>query len=131
MRAMTLAGTLALLTATSTPAFAQISVSADVVVGSGPVVGRVIIGNRGPYMDPHRYPARRVIARQPRVILVEHPRRRHHDARRFERGRHHGWQEARAWYDSRRHEYYDGYRPGLRETVVYQRGDRYYDDYDD
>ena len=130
MSTKVLAGIAALVTVATVPAAAQVRVSADVVIGSGPVIGHVIVGNRVPNVYPHRYPARRVVVYQPRVIVVERHRHYRH-ARPFDRFRNHGWRETRVWYDSRRREYYDGFRPGLRAVVVYQRGGRYYDDYHD
>jgi hypothetical protein len=81
-------------------------VSADVVVRSGPVRGRVVIGDR-PYAYRYdldrRWNGRRYAPRHLRVHLIRVPR-----------GRAHGW-----W---KRH----GYRP----VTVYYRAGRFYDRHD-
>lgn len=109
----------------SSPAQAQIRVvSADIVIGSGPVVAHIGIGDRHAY----RRPVYRVV-RAPRVIVVE--RYHYRTVRRIGHHRHHGWRALRVWYDPHDRRYYDGYRRGLREVTVYEHDGRYYDRYDD
>jgi hypothetical protein len=97
----------------STSAQAQ-RVSADIVIGGGPVSGRVLIDSR------ERYRPRRI--RVERILLGD-------------RGRDYGWfddfrRDARVivlYYDDRDDCYYDrSYYPGLEETRIFERGGRYY-----
>jgi hypothetical protein len=136
MKASLFAASVGLGLLTAAPMQAQ-RVSAEIVIGSGPVAGHVIIGGPRYYYRPtyfHRYPVRRVFIerRIPRVIVVE----------RFHRGRgyyrHHGYRDhyrpVRAYYDNDRSLYYDDNRSGLREVTLYEQDGRYYhndDDYDD
>ena len=108
------------------PRSATAQIAADVVVGSGPVAGRVVVGRPYPdvvvvdrgrryYRDYHR----------PRVIVVE----RYH---RGPRGVAHGYWKQRGWrpvvvyyIDGR---FYDRPWRGARrvhEVVIYERGGRY------
>ncbi len=126
-RRLLLSGLLAALSMAAPRAEAQ-SVSADVWIGTGPVFGRVHIGE-----DPHDYYLRRryerpVVIVQPRVIVVERVRPRG-------RGWSHGWYRnfrrdhrvVVVYYDARRDRYYDRpFRRGLHEVRVYERGGRHY-----
>lgn len=102
-------------------------VVADIRVGSGPVEGRVIVG------DPvYRTPRTRVVIEargHGRPLCREVAVVRFHGRR--------GWFHQRdyravtVWYDSDRDRYYDrnsGDRDGLREVIIYERGGRFYDD---
>jgi hypothetical protein len=115
MRALTLAAALAAFTLIPASARAQ-QVSAVIVIGNPPVHSPV-------YRESYR-PVRRVyVAPAPRVIYVQQVHRRH-DHRRY--------RTTRAFYDYHRNVYYDRYRPGLREVVIYVHGNDYYrfdDDY--
>jgi len=107
--------------AVAAPLQAQL-VRADVVVGSGPVLGHVVI-NDG-YSTYRRLPV--VVYERPvRVIVVERFRNRG-EWRRWKR---HGYHQISVFYDDGR--YYDRGRPGAREVVVYERDGRYYRDCDD
>jgi hypothetical protein len=106
-------------------------VSADILIGTGPVAGRVTIGDRYPsYRDHYAYraPVRRVVVERyrPRVIVVERFHRGRDRARYHDRGR---FRQVRAYYDGRGH-YYDGYCAGLREVTVYEQDGHYYRDND-
>jgi hypothetical protein len=82
-----------------------------VIVRSGPVAGRVV----------YRRPVER-------IIVVE----RVHRHRGPGYWRHHGYRPVTLYYMDGR--YFDrrlGYRPGMREIVVYQREGRFYRDCDD
>lgn len=136
---------LAGFTLLGSPTAAQ--VRGDVIIHSGPISGRVIIGPT--YPRPHEVvvyrplPARRVMVVEryaPRVVVVERGHRPH--------GRAHGWYRKhgyrpmtlyyhdgrffdRVWYDR-------GYvrDPRFQVVVVYERGGRFYApsdwrDYDD
>lgn len=111
MRNPVVAGSLlALLSLFAVPAQAQ-RVEANVIVRSGPVAGRVV----------YRRPVER-------IIVVE----RVHRHRGPGYWRHHGYRPVTLYYMDGR--YFDrrlGYRPGMREIVVYQREGRYYRDCDD
>jgi hypothetical protein len=92
----------------------------------------VIIGDPYYHREPHYRdrvvhvydrPVRRY---HPRVIVVG----RYHPGLARGHARHgRGYRSVRAWYDRDRRVYYDGYRPGLREVVVYRIDGRYYDNY--
>jgi len=97
----------------STSAQAQ-RVSADIIIGGGPVSGRVLIDSRERY--------------RPRRVRVER-------IRFGDRGRDYGWfddfrRDARVivlYYDDRDDYYYDrSYYPGLAEIRIFERGGRYY-----
>lgn len=123
MKSLTLAAALAAAALIPASAGAQ-QVSAVIVIGRPPVV---VERSYPRYHDYSYYRApRRVIIerRSPRVIYVTRVRGHH---------KHHHSRPVHAWYDYRRDAYYDGYRDGLREVVLYQNDDRYYrydDDYD-
>lgn len=132
MKASLWAITLGLGLLTTIPVQAQ-RVRAEVIVGTGPVSGRVVIGEpHHRYRDGyvHRYPARRVIVERhsPRIIVVE---RIHRGRGHYQHHRHRDFRHVRAYYDSDRQAYYDSYRPGLRQVIVYQRDGRYYHRDDD
>lgn len=126
-RRLLLSGILAALSVAAPRAEAQ-SVSADVWIGTGPVFGRVHIGE-----DPYDYYRRRryerpVVIVQPRVIVVERLRPRG-------RGWSHGWYRkfrrdhrvVVVYYDGRSERFYDRpFRRGLQEVRVYERGGRHY-----
>ncbi len=108
-------------------------VSADIRIGTGPVSGRVILGD-DPYILRRRHD-RDVYIVQPRVIVVERIRPRGN-------GWHRGWykqfrRDARLvviYYDRRSDRFYDRGRPGYRQIEVWERGGRFYrfdDDRDD
>ena len=107
------------LAALALPAGAQAQqVSADISIASGPVAGRVIVGE--PYRHPTYYhrPAYR------EVVVV-----REHRGRGWYRNRH-GYRAVRVYYDEGRDCYYDRpYYRGLRAVIVYQNSGRYF--YDD
>ncbi|MGH7656937.1 MAG: hypothetical protein ACREL6_01795 [Gemmatimonadales bacterium] len=115
------------------PAEAQ-RVSADIIIGNGPVAGRVIVGR------PHiRHHGRRVVVVDrfaPRRYVVHRYRVKHvgrGHAYGHVRGLRYlpGYHPIRVYYDVRGDRYYDHRRPGLREVVLYERGGRYYRDWDD
>ena len=96
------------------------TIRAEVIIGEPHYRDRVV----------HVYdrPVRRVVIHryEPRVIVVNryHPgRARGH----YKNGR--DYRAVRAWYDRDRRVYYDRYRSGLREVVVYQIDGRYFDNY--
>lgn len=106
-------------------------VSADILIGGGPVAGRLFIGDPYPaYRDVyvHRRPVRRVVVQRyaPRIIVVE---RFDHRGRRAKYHRQ-SFRRVHAYYDGRSR-YYDRYQPGLREVTVYEQNGRYYRDDDD
>lgn len=106
-------------------ALAAQRVSADIVIGHGPIAGRVIMGDPYPYhprtiVEVHPYHRDRPVYRE--VVVVHRPRG--HDWY-----RRHGYRTVRMWYDAGRGRYYqhhDRNHPGLRAVVVYERGGRYY-----
>jgi len=97
-------------------------VSADIAIGSGPVSGRILIGDPYPHRDVvvHRHPAYRPVYREV-IIIREH--RGHGWYRR------HGYRPVRVWYDATHHHYYTVHPgrnySGLREIEVYERDGRY------
>ena len=108
------------------------SVTADVVVRSRPVSGRVVVGDRYRERDREvvlvrRVPARRVMVERerPRVIVVE----RFRDHGRGWRHHRHEYRMVTVYYARGR--YYDRYDrryPGLVRVVVYERNGRFYRD---
>jgi hypothetical protein len=122
-------GLLAVLPMLAAPRAEAQRVNADVWIGTGPVSGRISIGN-----DPHdRYVLRRrherqVVVVQPRVIVVEKIRPR---GRGWSRNAYRKFREnARVivvYYDQRGGRWYDRpFRRGLYEVRVFERGGRYY-----
>jgi hypothetical protein len=118
----------AALVATALPTRASAQrVAADIRVESGPVVGRVILG------DPERGYSRGIVE-----LDSYHDRRPVYPelaVYRIHRGygwwRHRGYRAVRVWYDTDRDRYYnygDRGRDGLCEAVIYEREGRYYDD---
>jgi hypothetical protein len=101
-------------------------IEAGVVVRSGPVSGHVVIADPGPV-----YHRTVVVERYaPRVIVVTHV---------YPHGRGRGWWKRQGYrpvvlyYDVRRDRFYDRRHRdgrGIREIVVYERGGRYYSDYE-
>ena len=104
-------------------------VTADIAIGSGPVAGRIIIGEPDYYhggVAPRHAPRYRPAVRE---VIVVRAHRGHGWYRRY------GWRPVRVWYDASRRVYYAN-RPvygtrGLRLVVVYERGGRYVFDDDD
>jgi hypothetical protein len=98
-----------------------------VAVTSGPVAGRVVIGDGySTYRRPVVY--RRVVP--PRVVVVERVFVRHH--RLGKQWRRHGYRPVVLYYRDGR--YYDRYvagGPGMRRVVVYQGNGRYYHECDE
>jgi hypothetical protein len=104
-------------------------VNADIWIGTGPVAGRVHIGD-----DPYdRYELRRrhdrqVVIVQPRVIVVERirPRGRGWSHKAYGRFRQHA-RVIVVYYDARGGRWYDRpFRRGMQEVRVYERGGRYF-----
>lgn len=119
---------LAALVATALPAPAAAQhVTADIRIGSGPVGGRIIVG------EPiHRY-SHTIVEVAPRGY--GRPAYREVAVSRMHRGygwwRNRGYRTITVWYDAGGDRYYDHgsrYRDGLREVVIYERDGRYYDD---
>lgn len=106
------------LAALALPAAAETQqVTADISIASGPVAGRVILGEPG-YRAYHRRPAYR------EVIVVRGHRGQGWYHRR-------GLRPVRVYYDAYRDCWYDRpYYRGLHAVVVYQDRDRYYYDGD-
>jgi len=113
------------------PAQAQ-QVLADIVLHSGPVAGHVFIGDaystygrqRVIYRRP---PVRRmvVVEQAPRIIVVEGAQYRGRaEWRRF------GYRPVTLYYVDGRYFDRSFNRPGLRQVVVYERGGRYFRDWD-
>jgi hypothetical protein len=112
-------------------------VAADVVVRSGPVAGRVVIGDgystyRRPVVVYRRAPERVIVVERaaPRMVVVERVHRRH--GWRAHQWRKHGYHAVTVYYRDGR--YYDRYFrdwPAMREVVVYERNGRYYRPCDD
>ena len=126
MRTAIVLGGMALALTLQTPAAAQM-VEAGVVIRSGPVAGHVVIADPAPV-----YHRTVVVERYaPRVIVVKHlhsPRGRGHGW-----WKRHGYRPVVLYYDVRRDRFYDRWhrdRRGIREIVVYERGGRYYSDYE-
>lgn len=135
MRTSIVAGSLLIAVAFAAPLAAQ-QVAADVVFRSGPLAGRVVIGEgystyRRPVVVYRRVPVRRVVVVEryaPRVIVVERVRQ-HRNSRQWRRQ---GYRPVTLYYGEGR--YYDRDfrdRPEVREVVVYERDGRYYRDCDD
>lgn len=125
------AGSLLASLLAAAPAVAQ-SVAADVLIRSGPVAGRVVVGNgystyRRPSVIVDRRPvARRVVIVEryaPRVIVVERVPR-HRSSRAWAR---HGYRPITLYYiDGRYYDRWNDRWPRATEVVVYERGGRYY-----
>jgi hypothetical protein len=102
-------------------------VAADVVLRSGPVAGRVIVG------DGYSTYRHRVVAYRPapvRVIAVERMHRRHASQRHD--WRNHGYRPVTLYYvDGRYYERAVRGWPGMRAVLVYERDGRYYRECDD
>ena len=120
MRTSIVAGSLLAALSLAAPLSAQ-RVSADVAVRSGPVAGRVVVGDGySTYRRPVVY--RRVPAR---VIVVEPVYVRHRHA--FRNWGRHGFRQVVVFYRDGR--YYDRNvrgGPPMREVVIYERNGRYY-----
>ena len=102
-------------------------VSADIRIGSGPVDGRIVVG------EPVWGHSRRIIEVDPRDY--GRPAYREMSVYRIHRGygwwRNRGYRAVTVWYDADRDRYYehrDRYRDGLREVVIYERDGRFYGD---
>jgi hypothetical protein len=133
MKAPLAVGSLALaLTFAARPAYAQ-HVSADILIGGGPLAGHVIVGDR--YYPPAYAPV--VVYPQPRRVLIldRHPPPRVVMVERMHRGRgwwkHHEFRPVVLYYDPYRDSYFDHYSrdyQGLREVTAYESDGRYYRD---
>jgi hypothetical protein len=125
MRTSIVAGSLLAALSLVAPVRAQ-QVAADVVLRSGPVAGRVVIGDgystyRRPVVVYRRAPER--------VIVVERVRRRPHRQPEWRRL---GYRQVVVFYRDGR--YYDRYErgwPAMQEVVVYERDGRFYREWDD
>lgn len=121
MKTSTLAGSvLASLALIATPLQGQ-AVSGEVVVRSGPVAGRVVVGDE---YSSYRQARRVVVVERyaPRVIVVQRIRHGHD-----KHWRRHGYHRVVVYRVDGR--YYDRDYPnrrGMQEVVVYERGGRYY-----
>jgi hypothetical protein len=125
MRTSIVAGSLLAALSLVAPLHAQ-RVAADVVLRSGPVAGRVVIGNG---YSTYRRPVAVYRPAPVRVIVVERVYRRH---QRQPDWRRHGYRRVVVYYRDGR--YYDRYErgwPAMQEIVVYERGGRYYREYRD
>lgn len=121
---------LAALVATTLPTLASAQrVTADIRIGSGPVAGRIVVG------EPYHRGISEVGARDyDRYGYGEVVVYRVHRGYGWWRNR--GYRAVTVWYDADRNRYYDRLgrydrRDGLREVVIYQRDGRYYRDWDD
>jgi hypothetical protein len=123
MKTSIVAGSLLVALSLAVPLQAQV---VDVAVRSGPVAGRVVVGDGySSYRRPAAY--RPVPAR---VIVVERVYVRHH--RLAKHWRQHGFRPVVLYYAGGR--YYDRrFRGGpvMREVVVYERSGRFYHECDD
>lgn len=96
---------------------AEAQVMADIRVGSGPVAGRVIVG------DPYVVVNRPVVVRRPVTYLIPVERMRRKDARWLYRR---GWQPMTVWFDGRQFIHpASTWRRHYQEVVVFERGGRY------
>ncbi len=125
MRTSIAAGSLLTALVLAQPAHAQ-HVLADIVLRSGPVRSHVVIGSGystygRQQVVYRRAPVRRVFVAAPRVIVVE--RARHHGQSHWRRF---GYRPVTLYYVDGR--YFDRGFDGaeLRQVVVYERGGRYY-----
>jgi hypothetical protein len=124
---------LAALVATALPSLASAQrVSADIRIGSGPIDGRIVVG------EPVGAYHRRIVEVDGRddrrsaygeVVVV-----RVHRGQGWWRNR--GYRAVTVWYDADRDRYYDlrdrfDDRDGMRQVVIYQRDGRYYGDQDE
>ena len=119
MRTSIVAGSLLAALSLASPLRGQ--VSADVAVRSGPVAGRVVVG------DGYSTYRRQVVYRRvpARVVVVERVYLRKHRGAGY--WRHHGFRPVVVYYRAGR--YYDRYDrsgPPMREVVIYERGGQYY-----
>ncbi len=125
MKTSIVAGSLLVALSLVAPLHAQ-QVAADVVVRSGPVAGRIVVGEGySTYRRPVVY--RQVPAR---VIVVERAYVRHH--RLNKHWRQQGFRPVVVYYRDGR--YYDRYLRGgpvMREVVVYERNGRFYHECDE
>jgi len=121
MKASVIAGSLLSGLVLVAPVQAQ-QVSADVVVRSGPVAGRVVVSDDG-YST---YRQRRVVhyREAPRVIVIERVHRHRHDGH----WKRNGFRAVTVYFANGR--YYDrwhGNPRGVRRVVVYERRGKYYE----
>ena len=117
MNTSIVAGSLLTALALAAPLHGQ-QVAADVVVRSGPVAGRVVIGDgystyRRPVVVYRRAPERVIVVERaaPRVVIVERVHRRH--GRHAHQWRKHGYHAVTVYYRDGR--YYDRYARGWPE----------------
>lgn len=124
MRTSIVAGSLLAALSLVAPLQGQ-QVAADVVLRSGPVAGRIVVGDG---YSTYRRPV--VYRRAPeRIIVIEKVYRRHH---RNPHWRKHGYRQVIVYYRDGR--YYDRYVrgwPAMQEVVVYERDGSYYRECDD
>lgn len=135
MRTSIVAGSL-LVALSVTPSIQAQQVGADVIVRSGPVAGRVVVGE--PY-HPYAYstyqrpPARRVVVRRPpppRLVIIERVYVRHRWLE--SRWRRQGFRPVVVYYrDGRYYDRDDRRGPPMRQVVVYQHDGRYYQECDE
>ena len=120
MRTSIVAGSLLAAVSLIAPLSAQ-QVAADVAIRSGPVTGRVVVGDG---YSTYRRPV--VYRRAPaRIIVVERVYVRDHRA--FRSWSRHGFRPVVVYYRDGR--YYDRYvsgGPPMREVAIYERDGRYY-----
>mgnify|MGYP001591371987 CR=1 FL=1 len=111
-------GVLALLVAgLSLVAVAEAQVMADVRVGSGPVAGRVIVGDRYVAMN------RPIVVHRPVTYLIPVERVGYRDARWLHRR---GWRPMTVWFDGRQFIHPSStWRRHYQEVVVFERGGRF------
>lgn len=124
MRTSVIAGSLLAALSVVAPLHAQ-RVAADVVLRSGPVAGRVMIGDG---YSTYRRPVAVYRPAPVRVIVVERVYRH----QRHPNWRRHGYRRVMVYYRDGR--YYDRYErgwPAMQEIVVYERDGRYYREYRD
>jgi hypothetical protein len=123
----------AALVATALPTLASAQrVSADIRIGSGPVGGRIVVG------EPVYGHSHRIVE----VDARDYDRHGYREVVVYRVHRGNGWWRNRryhavtVWYDADRDRYYDhagrfSRRDGMREVVIYEREGRYYRDQDD
>ena len=130
MRTSIAAGSLLTALVLAQPAHAQ-QVQADIVLRSGPVASRVVIGNGYSTYGRQRViyrrvPVRRVVLVAPRVVVVE--RARHHGQGHWRRF---GYRPVTLYYVDGRYFDRDFNRAGLRQVMIYEQDGRYYREWDE
>jgi hypothetical protein len=110
-------------------------VAADVVLRSGPIAGRVVVGE--PYPPPAYSTYRRPVARPvmyrpppPRLVVIERVYVRHRGLE--QRWRRAGFRPVVVYYrDGRYYDRADRYGAPMRQVVVYQHNGRFYQECDE